>query len=115
MTVQTSNGPWLENDVGGLEVQVPGTGSGPLVVLRNGVAITGTWTRTSITQPATLTAANGTPITLQPGNTWEELVPSGIAVTTAPGPATALPTASTASTATKSATAASTKDQPAQG
>jgi Protein of unknown function (DUF3048) N-terminal domain/Protein of unknown function (DUF3048) C-terminal domain len=94
MTVQTSNGPWLENDVGGLEVQIPDTGSGPLVVLRNGVAISGTWTRTSITQPPTLTATNGTPITLQPGNTWEELVPSGVAVTTAPGPATALPTAS---------------------
>jgi hypothetical protein len=115
MTVQTSNGPWYENDVGGLEVQIPATGSGPLVVLRNGVAITGTWTRTSITKPATMTAANGTPITLQPGNTWEELVPNGIAVTTAPGPATALPTASTTSTASKSATAASTKDRPTQG
>ena len=91
MTVQTSNGPWLENSEGGLEVQIPDTGSGPLVVLRNGVALTGTWTRTSITQPATLTTAGGTPITLQPGNTWEELVPAGIAVTTAPGPPTALP------------------------
>ncbi|HEX4220276.1 MAG TPA: DUF3048 domain-containing protein [Acidimicrobiales bacterium] len=91
MTVQTSNGPWLENDQGGLEVQVPDTGSGPVVVLRNGAAITGTWTRTSLTQPPRLTAANGTPITLQPGNAWEELVPSGITVTTAPGPATAFP------------------------
>ena len=91
MTVQTSNGPWLENSEGGLEVQIPDTGSGPLVVLRNGVSLTGTWTRTSITQPPTLTTADGTPITLQPGNTWEELVPAGIAVTTAPGPATALP------------------------
>ncbi len=91
MTVQTSNGPWLENSEGGLEVQIPDTGSGPLVVLRNGAAVTGTWTRTSVSQPATLTAADGAPITLQPGNTWEELVPAGIAVTTAPGPATALP------------------------
>jgi hypothetical protein len=100
MTVQTSSGPWLENDVGGLEVQIPGTGSGPLVVLRNGVAINGTWTRTSLTQPPTLTATDGTPITLQPGNTWEELVPSGIAVTTAPGPATALPSNPTTTTST---------------
>ena len=45
--------------------------------MRNGVAITGTWSRTSLTQPATLTAAGGAPITLQPGNTWEELVPDG--------------------------------------
>jgi hypothetical protein len=91
MTVQTSNGPWVENSEGGLEVQIPNTGSGPLVVLRNGAAISGTWNRTSLTQPPTLTATDGSPIALQPGNTWEELVPAGIAVTTAPGPATALP------------------------
>ena len=45
----------------------------------------------SLTTKTLLTATDGSPITLQPGNTWEELVPSGIAVTTAPGPATALP------------------------
>ena len=110
MTVQTSSGPWLENDVGGLEVQIPDTGSGPLVVLRNGVAITGTWARTSLTQPPTLTATNGTPITLQPGNTWEELVPSGIAVTTAPGPATALPSGPTTTTSTTVPAKAAAKD-----
>jgi hypothetical protein len=110
MTVQTSSGPWLENDQGGLEVQIPDTGSGPLVVLRNGAAITGTWTRTSLTQPPTLTATNGTPITLQPGNTWEELVPSGIAVTTAPGPATALPSAPTTTTSTTVPAKAAAKD-----
>jgi hypothetical protein len=110
MTVQTSSGPWLENDEGGLEVQIPDTGSGPLVVLRNGAAITGTWTRTSLTQPPTLTATNGTPITLQPGNTWEELVPSGIAVTTAPGPATALPSAPTTTTSTTVPAKAAAKD-----
>ncbi len=106
MTVQTSNGPWYENNVGGLEVQIPNTGSGPVVVLRNGVSITGTWTRTSITQPPTLTATNGTPITLQPGNTWEELVPSGIPVTTAAGPATALPASSTPTAPAKAGSAA---------
>jgi hypothetical protein len=83
MTVQTSIGPWVENSEGGREVFVTATGTGPLVVLRNGVAITGTWSRSSLTSPATLTASNGTPITLQPGNTWEELVPAGIPVTTA--------------------------------
>ena len=45
MTVPTSNGPWVENSEGGLEVQVNAIGSGPVVVLRDGVAITGTWTR----------------------------------------------------------------------
>ncbi len=101
MTVQTNNGPWYENSEGGLEVEVTATGSGPLVVLRNGVAITGTWQRSSITQPATLTAANGTPITLTPGNTWEELVPAGIPVTTTAGPATPLPKSTTTTTSAK--------------
>jgi hypothetical protein len=81
MSVQAYKGPWLENDVGGYEVEVTATGSGPLVVMRNGVAITGTWTRPNVNQPAALTTSSGTPITLQPGNTWVELVPDGITVT----------------------------------
>jgi hypothetical protein len=85
MTVQTSAGTWVENDQGGNEVLVTTAGSGPLVVMRNGVAITGTWNRTALTSPATFTAANGAPITLQPGNTWEELVPDGVTVTPIPG------------------------------
>ena len=81
MTVQTTNGPWVENSEGGLEVQVQATGTGPLLVMRNGAAIAGTWSRSSLTQPAALTTSSGAPITLQPGNTWVELVPAGIPVT----------------------------------
>ena len=97
MTVPTFTGPWVENSEGGHEVEVTATGSGPLVVLRGGIAITGTWSRSSLTQPATLTAANGTPITLTPGNTWEELAPQGIPVSTtaAPPPATTPTTGAT--------------------
>jgi hypothetical protein len=87
MTVRTFTGPWVENSEGAQEVEVVATGSGPLVVMEGGAAITGTWSRSSLTQPATLTASDGTPITLQPGNTWEELVPDGVPVTTtASGP-----------------------------
>ena len=89
LTVPTFTGPWLENNEGGYEVEVTATGTGPAVVLRDGVAITGTWSRSSLTQPATLKAANGTPITLAPGNTWEELAPVGVPVT----PAAAAPAA----------------------
>jgi len=89
LTVPTNTGPWLENSEGGYEVEVTATGSGPAVVLRNGVAITGTWTRSSLTQPATLRTTGGAPITLQPGNTWEELAPQGVAVTTTGTPAPA--------------------------
>ena len=70
-------------------MEVTTTGTGPLVVMHDGVAISGTWSRSSLTQPATLTATGGTPITLQPGNTWEELVPDGIAVTPTPAPGAA--------------------------
>jgi hypothetical protein len=89
MTVPTATGPWVENSEGGHEVFVTQTGTGPVVVMRNGVAIVGTWSRASLTQPATLTAANGTPITLQPGNAWVELAPVGIPVTPTAAPAAA--------------------------
>ncbi len=99
MTVPTATGPWVENSEGGHEVDVTATGSGPVVVMRNGVAITGTWTRPALTQPATLTTATGTPITLQPGNSWVELAPVGIPVTpTAAAPA---PSGSTTPTTTR--------------
>jgi len=83
MTVPTATGVWVENAEGGHEVLVTQTGSGPLVVLRNGAAISGTWSRSVLTQPATLTASNGSPITLEPGNTWVELAPAGVPITTA--------------------------------
>jgi hypothetical protein len=82
MTVQTFIGPWVESAGGAREVEVVATGSGPLLVLRGGAAITGTWSRSSLDQPASLTAADGTTIALQPGNTWVELVPKGIPIAT---------------------------------
>jgi hypothetical protein len=94
MSVPTANGSWVENSEGGHEVDVTATGSGPLVVMEGGTAIVGTWSRSSLTQPATLTSSGGTPITLLPGNTWNELVPDGIAVTTTAAPPPA-PTPST--------------------
>jgi len=87
--VHVTYGPWLENDVGGLEVQSQLTGSGPLTVLRNGVAITGTWQRASLHDPTTLIASDGSPIALDPGQTWVEIVPTTVAMTTTPAtPAT---------------------------
>ena len=95
-TVHVTYGPWLENEEGGLEVQSQMTGSGPLMVLRNGVAVTGTWQRASLHDTTTLTASNGSPIALDPGQTWVEIVPSTVSVTTdsatgSSGPATTAP------------------------
>ena len=60
------------------------TGSGPLTVLRNGVEVTGTWSRASLSDPTRLVAADGTPIALAPGVTWVEIVPSTVTVTSTP-------------------------------
>ncbi len=51
LTVPTFTGPWLENDEGGYEVEVTATGTGPAVVLRDGVAITGRGAGASPSRP----------------------------------------------------------------
>jgi len=81
-TVHVTYGPWLENSEGGLEVQSQMTGSGPLMVLRNGVAVTGTWKRAALGDPTSLIASDGSTIALAPGQTWVEIVPSTVKVTT---------------------------------
>jgi hypothetical protein len=111
MSVPTANGSWVENSEGGHEVDVTATGTGPLVVMEGGTAIVGTWARPSLTQPATLTSSAGTPISLLPGNTWNELVPDGIAVTTTATPA--VPAAPTSTTGGSKATTTK-KSSPAQ-
>jgi hypothetical protein len=77
-------GPWVENSEGGLEVQanLATNASGKAIVFRNGVEIPGRWSRASLAQPTSFTTAAGQPITMQPGDTWVELVPTTVSVTT---------------------------------
>jgi len=75
-TIQITYGPWLENSAGGLEVQADLVGSGPAAVFRNGVEVSGTWSRTSLSSPTDLLDSSGRAIPLAPGDTWVELVPS---------------------------------------
>lgn len=84
--VHISYGPWLENSEGGLEVQADlyPDASGQAQVFRNGVEITGTWQRSALGSPTQFLTAAGTPITLQPGQTWVELVPDTIATAVTP-------------------------------
>jgi hypothetical protein len=84
--VQIHYGPWVENSLGGLEVQANlyGGASGPAEVLCNGQEIAGTWQRSSLGSATRFTASDGSPITLLPGRTWVELVPDTVAVSTAP-------------------------------
>ena len=80
--VKVTYGPWTEDGRLGLEVQSQLIGAGPLVVFRDGLEIAGTWQHASTDSPARLVALDGTPIALQVGETWVEIVPSTVTVTT---------------------------------
>jgi hypothetical protein len=54
------------------------TGSGRAYVLRDGRLIVGRWERRTLDDPTTFVAKDGTEITLAPGRTWIELLPSWI-------------------------------------
>jgi hypothetical protein len=88
--------PYVEDDTGALEQDLRLTGTGEAWVFRNGVELKGTWDRPTLAQPATFTEADGTTITLAPGNTWEELLPTSdsISVVAPSATTTSVPTAS---------------------
>ncbi len=52
-------------------------GTGPATVFVDGRALEGTWTRPTLRDQAAFTAPDGTPIALDPGRTWVELVVAG--------------------------------------
>ncbi len=52
-------------------------GTGPATVYSGGVAVSGIWTRPTITSVATLTTEAGEVIELRPGRTWVEIVVAG--------------------------------------
>jgi len=84
--VQISRGPWVEDAQGNLEVQAElyPDASGDAVVYRNGVAISGTWHRSTLGSPTQFDDSSGHLIALQPGQTWVEIVPNTILATTTP-------------------------------
>ena len=83
-------GPWLENDLGGLEAQAQiANNSGRAYVLRSGRLIAATWTHGALTSPTVFTDASGHVISLSPGRTWVEVYPdtAPIAFAFPPAPA----------------------------
>jgi hypothetical protein len=60
------------------------TGSGRAEILRNGVAISGTWSRPNLGEVTQLLDSKGQAIPLSPGATWIELVPTTILYTVTP-------------------------------
>jgi hypothetical protein len=55
-------------------------GSGEALVATGGKTVKATWTKGDQLAPVTLTGADGAPVTLAPGNTWVEMVPTTGAV-----------------------------------
>jgi hypothetical protein len=94
-TVHVTYGPWYENSEGGLEVQAQLSGtSGPAQVFRNGIQITGTWSRGSASSPTVFKDSSGKVITMAPGRTWVELLPDTSSSSVVPAP---VPTSTTSS------------------
>jgi len=71
---------YVEDATGAHENELVLTGSGRAWVFRDGVQYYGRWERPTLAQPAYFVEADGTRVTLTPGNTWEELVPDGLGV-----------------------------------
>lgn len=70
-----------DKDVNGYPAQFTYTvGTGQVAVFRQGVRINGTWKRPALNRGTTLTATNGKPLSLDPGNTWVVLVRTGVPV-----------------------------------
>ena len=57
--------------------EVRSTGSGPLVVLTDGMVVSGRWERASAADQPTLTDGDGRPIRLAPGRTWVQMPERG--------------------------------------
>jgi hypothetical protein len=52
-------------------------GSGEALVASGGHTVAATWTKNAAIDPVALTTTDGNPVTLAPGTTWVELVPTG--------------------------------------
>jgi hypothetical protein len=79
-------GPWVENSQGALEVRADlyPNASGDAAVYRDGVAVPGTWQRSTLGSPTQFLDRSGNRIPLRPGQTWVEIVPNTIHATTTP-------------------------------
>ena len=72
-TVQEQPTDYVEDTLGDTSIRIITSGQGPVTILRDGVAITGTWQAGDTTMPEFL-GGDSKPIRLHPGNSWFELV-----------------------------------------
>jgi len=78
--VKTRAGPYNESYGYSPDVESITTGTGRVYVLRDGHVEKGIWTRRGGGDITKFTFPNGKAITLQPGKSWYEVVPSDVAV-----------------------------------
>lgn len=81
MTVHLYPSGYVEDPSGVHENLVTLTGSGPVQVLRDGAVVTGTWNRPALADGTRFLDRADRPIPLAAGQTWIELVPTGVPVT----------------------------------
>jgi Protein of unknown function (DUF3048) N-terminal domain/Protein of unknown function (DUF3048) C-terminal domain len=81
MSVTVYPSSYVEDATGAHENLAVLTGSGPVEVLRDGVLVSGTWKRPALSDVTRYMDHAGRPIALAVGNTWVELVPTQVAVT----------------------------------
>src|SRR5581483_5424644 len=67
---------WLIPGDSAGRLQFAQVGSGRLVALVDGVAVEGTWTKDSFDSSTTYKTLDGTPLTLNAGTTWIEVIPA---------------------------------------
>jgi Protein of unknown function (DUF3048) N-terminal domain/Protein of unknown function (DUF3048) C-terminal domain len=71
---------WIVDAAGNASPDVELTGSGKAYVLRDGRVVVGRWKRPTLDDVTTFVTKGGDPITLAPGRTWVQLLPSWIEV-----------------------------------
>ena len=71
---------YVEDPTGAHENDMVLNGKGPAWVVHDGAVFQGTWVRPSLAGPAVFIGPGGEHIKLDPGNTWEELLPTGTKV-----------------------------------
>jgi hypothetical protein len=81
MSVIVYPSSYVEDATGAHEYLAVLTGSGPVEVLRDGVMVGGTWNRPALSDVTRYLDPAGRPIPLAVGNTWVEVVPTQVTVT----------------------------------
>jgi hypothetical protein len=76
--------PYVEDPTGSHENLLTLTGTGAVHVFRNGAEFSGTWVRPSLSDVTRYVSASGQTITLNPGQTWIELVPTTVPMAVTP-------------------------------